>query len=141
MRTAIRAAVLALTLSLGGCLTLSELGSTIQFATSSVNNPVSATNIYQIKNAYAASAELAVEYRRYCWSAPYANLMADPVASRLCRSRRPVTRAIMAADQKAFFAVSAAENFVTANPTLSAVSVISAAVKAVTDFRNVIPAK
>lgn len=139
MRKVIFAVVLALPLS--GCLTFGELGSAFNFATTSIGNPVTATNVYQVKNGYAVAAELAVEYRRYCWSASYKVLMTDPVANKLCKSRRPITRAIMAADQKAFFAVSTAENFVRDNPTLSAASVISAAVKAVTDFRNVIPTK
>jgi predicted small secreted protein len=140
-RINLAAALVAVSLTLGGCMTLSEIGTAFHYATASVNNPVSATNIYQIKNGYAAAAQLAVEYRNYCWSASYRVLMADPVGKALCKSRRPVTRAIMAADSKAFFAVSAAENFVRDNPTLSAATVISAAAKAVADFRNAIPAK
>lgn len=141
-RINLAAALVAISLTLGGCMTLAEIGSAFSFATASVNNPVTSTNIYQLKNAYAAAATLATEYRSYCWSfASYRAVMADPVASKLCRSRRPVTRVIVAADEKAFFAVSAASNFVRDNPTLSAVTVINAAVKAVADFRSAIPAK
>ena len=67
--------------------------------------------------------------------------MADPVGKRLCRARRPIARMISASDEKAFFAISEAENFIRMNPTLSAVTLIRAAAKAVSDYRNIIPAK
>lgn len=127
---------LSLTLALAGC---GHLGDVAKLATASIENPISGVDIYRVKNTYAAALELAVEYRRYCWSAPYKTLMADPVGRPLCQSRRRVVRAIQAADTRANAAIGAAETFVASNPTISAVSVVGAAWDAVTAFRAAIP--
>lgn len=138
MRRIILAASLAL--ALGGCAG-TQFGEFTRAITTTYNNPVSTTDIYRVKNTYAAGLELAVEYRRYCWSAAYRVLMADPVAKKLCSSRRVVVRAIQRTDEKAFAAIAAAENFVRDHPTISAIQMIGAASQAVADFRNAIPAK
>lgn len=140
MRRIILAVTLALTL--GGCASLpGPLGDAVKVLTTTINNPVGPVDIYRVKNTYAAALEVAAEYRRYCWSQPYAVLMTDPVAKPICQNRRQIVRAFQKADEKAFFAISAAENFVAANPTLNAASAISAAWQAVTDFQSAIPTK
>lgn len=136
MRKIILAVTLAL--SLAGC---GHLGDVLKLATASIENPISGVDIYLVKNTYAAALEIAAEYRRYCYSAPYKILMADPVAGPLCQKRRAIIRKIDSADDKASAAIAAAESFVANNPTISAVSVISAAWDAVTAFKTSIPTK
>lgn len=128
----------ALALSLAGC---GHIGDALKLATASIENPISGVDIYRVKNTYAAALEIAAEYRRYCWSAPYKALMADAVARPLCQKRRAVVRRIDSADDKASAAISAAETFVANNPTISAVTVIGAAWDAVTAFKTSIPTK
>lgn len=135
-------AILALTLTLGGCASLGSIGERVLnlpagVLTTTINNPVAPVNIYQAKVVYASTLELVVGYREYCWSKPYAALMADPVARPVCQKRRQVVRAMQAADDKAFAALKTADNFVRSNPTLDASSAIRAAIAAVSDFQNV----
>lgn len=132
------ASIVTLALSLAGC---GHFGDTLKLATSSIENPISGVDIYRVKNTYAAALEIAAEYRRYCWSAPYKALMADAVARSLCQKRRAVVRTIDSADDKASAAISAAESFVANNPTISAVTVIGAAWDAVAAFKTSIPTK
>lgn len=131
--------VLLITLVLPGCAG-TNIGELFSAATTTITNPVSATNIYQVKNAYAATMELAVSYREFCYAKPYAALMADPAAKPVCQNRRKVIRAIQSAQPKAASAIRSAETFVRNNPTLNAASAISSAWSAVTAFRNAIPA-
>lgn len=132
--------VAALTLSLAGCASLpGPLGDIVKAITTTVINPVDQTDIYRVKNAYAATLELAVEYRRYCWSAPYATLMTDPVAQPVCRQRRAVVRAFQKAQRNAGAALVIAQNFIANNPTLDAASAVRAAWQAVADFKNFVP--
>jgi hypothetical protein len=135
------AAVLALAVMLSGCATQfgQRAGAIVSAVTTTVNNPVGNTDIYRIKNAYAAALELAVQYRSYCWSAPYATLMADPVAKPVCQHRRAVVRAVQKGKANAHAAIVAAQNFVRDNPTLNAATAIGAAWTAVTDFQNAVP--
>lgn len=135
-----RKIILAITLALSlvGC---GHLGDVLKLATASIDNPISGVDIYRVKNTYAAALEIAAEYRQYCYSAPYKTLMADPVARPLCQKRRAIIRKIDSADDKASAAIAAAESFVANNPTISAVSVISAAWDAVTAFKTSIPTK
>lgn len=130
--------ICAVTLSLGGCAG-TKVGDLLQAATTTIANPVGTTDIYRVKNAYAAALELAVEYRRYCWSKPYAALMADPVSKPVCEKRRAVVRFAQVAQRNASGAVVAAENFVANNPTLNASTVVGAAWQAVTDFQKAVP--
>ena len=138
-RIASRMAISLLALSLAGCAT--PFGTYTRALTTTINNPVTEVDIYRVKSTYAAAGELVVEWRRYCWSAPYAALMKDPVARSVCSSRRGRLRIIQSADNRAFAALSAAERFVAENPSLNAVSAISAAWRAVVTFQNAIPAK
>lgn len=130
---------LALTLALASCAQIQKAGNFVATATQTFVNPLGSTDIYRVQNVYAAGLTLAVEYRNYCWSKPYAVLMVDPIARPICQNRRPVVRAIQAAKGNAFNAIRVADNFIRANPTGNAVSYISAAWSAVQDFRATIP--
>jgi hypothetical protein len=105
--------------------------------TTTVTNPVAPVNIYQAKTVYDATLELTNGYRDYCYSKPFAVLMADPVSRPVCKSRRAIVRAMQAADDKAAAAMETATNFVRNNPTLDATSAIRAALTAVTEFQNI----
>lgn len=137
--------ILALTisLSLAGCaggfggLAERVLNLPAGVLATSVSNPVAPVNIYQAKTVYAATLELANGYRDYCYSKPFAALMADPVSKPVCKSRRAIVRAMAAADDKAAAAIQTADNFVRNNPTLDATSAIRAAIAAVTEFQNI----
>lgn len=128
--------LLLLAIGLAGCETINTAGKFFTAATTTINNPVRSVDLYRVKNVYAATLELAVKYRAFCWSKPYAVLMADPVAKPVCQRRRSVVRQMQAADNKATAAIRTAENFVRNNPTLNATSAIGAAWAAVTDFQN-----
>lgn len=135
---------IGLTLSLAGCVTpgavLNDISTGITVATSSVANPITNTNIYQLKNGYAAALQLSVDWRNYCWSKPYAVLMADPVTKVACKSRRATVRTIQATKARAKQAIADAQNFVAQNPTVNAVAVVNAAWAALTSFQNAVPA-
>jgi hypothetical protein len=121
-------------LALGGCL--QTFGEVTRAVTTTIANPVGGKNIYQAKLVYASALEIAVKYREYCYSRPYASLMADPVAKPICQNRRPNVRALQSARWKASAAIRTADNFVRNNPTLNATSAIGAAWAAVTDFQS-----
>lgn len=133
----IPALLLALTVS--ACGPGTKVGDLISLATSTVTNPVTAVNVYQVKNGYAAALELAVAYRSYCWSKSYAAILKDPVMKPLCQSRRSAVRSIQKAQLQAHDAIDQAQEFVRLNPTLDASAVIALAVKAVGSFRSAVP--
>jgi hypothetical protein len=138
-RINIAAALVAVSLALSGCAG-TRVGEVIQFATASVANPVTSTNIYQAENAYAAALTLADEWRTYCWARPYRVLLADPIAKQVCWRRRPVLRNILNYGPKARTALAQAKAFVRDHPTLDASLMIRAAIAAVAKFREVVPA-
>lgn len=127
-------------LALGGCQTV-PFGDIISIANAQIANPITATNVYQVKNGYAASLQIAADWRQYCFSMKYRTIMADPIAKPVCSSRRSVVRAIRTYGPVAGKAVQDAETFVAQHPTLDASAVISVAMQAVAKFRAVIPAK
>lgn len=130
---------LAITFLVSGCGAGSQVGSFIDKATATVANPVSATDLYRAKNVYAATLQLAVDYRTYCWAKPYATLVADPVSKAICSNRRAVVRTIQAQRPKAAAAIVTAENFIRNNPTLNAATAVAAAWQAVQDFQAAVP--
>lgn len=136
MKILTRLAAVAFVLALPACTTIDGA---LTAVTTTIANPVGPTNIYQIKNAYAAGDALVINYRRYCWAAPYAAIMADPIAGPTCQNRRAVVRAAQSARAKASAAINAADKFVRANPTLSAASLLSAAWSAVSDYKAAVP--
>ncbi len=138
-RINLAAALVAISLALGGCAG-TQFGDFIKFASASAANPVTATNIYQAKNAYAAALTVADEWRAYCFGMSYKVLMADPVARPVCSRRRAVTRAILNSGPKARDALAQAEAFVNDHPTLDASFIIRAAIDAVAKFRAIVPA-
>lgn len=126
-------------LSLGACGPGSKVGQLIEAATATYDNPASKTNIYQIKNGYAATLELADQWRTYCYARPYAVLMADPIAKPLCEHRRAVVRAIQKQRPRVKLAITEAEDFVRDHPTLNAATAITAAWSTLQDFQALVP--
>lgn len=131
--------IVLLSLTLAGCGAGTNLGDILTAATSTVVNPVNTVEIYRAKNVYAASLQIMVKYREYCWSKPYAALMADAVAKPTCQNRRPAVRAMQAAQLNASKAIAAAEDFARNYPTLNAATAVSAMWTAVTAFQNTMP--
>lgn len=117
------------------------------FQGGSVVNPVTSVDMYRVKNVYAATLELVVKWREYCGipagaaasTRSYASLMADPIAKPVCQNRRATLRRIQSAQSKAGQAISYADGWVRANPTVSAASVIGPAWEAVTLFQQSVP--
>lgn len=130
--------VVILFLLLPACTT-QQSGVVGQILTGTLINPISQTNIYELKNVYAIAAQSAVSYRGYCYARPYATLMADPIAGPICKDRRAIVRTIQKYKNTAFAAVVAAANFVKANPTLDATVLINTAWSSVTALQNAIP--
>lgn len=129
---------LLLSLALAGCAG-TPAGNLLSAATTTITNPVTATDIYRLKQTYAATLQVAVDYRAHCYAKPYAALIADPVDKVLCQNRRAVVRAIQSAQLKAHSAVQSAQDFAVNNPTLDAATAITAAWDAVTAFQNAVP--
>lgn len=142
MRTILSRLVIAaaLALSLAGCAG-TPAGDALRAVTATYTNPVGPVDIYRVKNTYAAALQIVVSYREYCWSKPYAALMADPVSKPICEHRRAIVRTAQSTRVKARAAITAAENFIASNPTLNAATAVAAAWQAVTDFQNSIPTK
>ncbi len=138
MRRFLLLPVILIALAVSGCAG-TKVGDLLSVATSTVTNPVRSVDIYRVKNVYAATLQLVVDYRKYCWDRSYAVLMADPVAKPVCRYRRIVVRTAQTTQVKAGSAIRSADSFVRDNPTLNASNVIGAAWQAVTDFQNAVP--
>lgn len=142
MRRLLLIPALFLSLAVAGCGTTgTNLSNLLSVVTTPVANPVTAVNLYQLKNGYAAALQLAADWRTYCYSKPYAQLLLDPVAKPICQNRRATVRTIQSVKATASAAVVDATNFVTANPTLDASTVINYAFKAITNFQNAVPAQ
>lgn len=125
--------VASLGVVLGGC------PATVGTLLTPVTNPVNSVDIYRVKNTYAATLQLAADWRTYCYSKAYADVLQDPVMKPVCESRRGTVRQIQKYQPLAGTAVRKADDFVKNNPTLSAVSVIGPAWDAVTAFQAVVP--
>lgn len=129
-----------LVLSLAACAPLNKVGDIIAAAATTITNPVGTVDIYRVKNGYAAALQLVLDYRNYCWSKPYATLVADTVSKPICQNRRQVVRTAQAAKSTASRAITVADNFIRNNPTGNAATYISAAWGAVQDFQASVPA-
>lgn len=133
------AAAVASAFALAGCETANRVTSVITAATSTFANPVGEVDIYRAKNLYLATLKLANGWREYCWSKPYASIVADPVMRPACENRRATVRALQTANLNAAAGWRSAETFIRNNPSGNAVSYITAAWKAVNDFKNAVP--
>lgn len=131
MRRFLIGVVLALTLSACGG------GSLLP----SIQNPLTGNNAYQAHIAYTATLQLADDYRTYCYKKPYKQILLDPAMRLVCQNRRTVIRNIQKYQPPAGEAVAFAEDFVANNPTISPITAVSAAWKAVTQFQGVLPAR
>lgn len=135
MRLFTAALITSIGLLLGGCP--ATTGGVLQSI--SIPNPVTNVDIYRVKNTYAATLQLAADWRKYCWSKSYQAILADPIARPVCKDRRATVRAIQKYQPIAGTAVRRAEAFVAANPTINPGGVIGLAWDAVTDFQRVVP--
>jgi hypothetical protein len=136
--------VALIVLGLSGCGTnlgkfADGVGSAVKLATTSVANPVTTTNIYQVKVGYKAALGIVADYRRYCYARPYAALMADSISKPICENRRQYIRTAQAAKAKAKSAIAKADTFIKENPTLNASTVVTLAWDAVKDFQLSVP--
>lgn len=131
--------ITAVALTLAGCGAAQKVADFVGTVTAPIVNPVREVDIYRVKNTYAATLALAVNYREYCWSKSYAALLADPIAKPICQQRRNVMRNIQVTQSKASAAIRQAEAFIRANPTISAAAIVQAAWAAVQEFRRVVP--
>jgi hypothetical protein len=130
------------TLLVAGCTTV-DLGKVFTGTT----NPVTSVDMYRVKNVYGATLELVIKWREYCGipagatksTRSYASLMTDPIAKPVCQNRRATLRVIQSSQAKAGSAITYADNWVRANPTVSAASVIGPAWDAVTLFQQAVP--
>ena len=135
MRRLFATLALVSTLALGGCAG-TPLGEALRVATTEYKNPLGPVAIYRAKLVFDATRELVVAYREYCWKQPYEDLMKDPIAGPVCKSRRPVVRSMQRADEKAELAIVTASNFVRQNPKVNATNLIAAAVAAANSFKD-----
>ncbi len=95
-------------------------------ACASINNPVSRTTIVTAESAYGVALSAAVAYRKLC---------ADKVIARATCA--PVVTKLQNADRKVQVALSNLRLFVKNNPTVDAVSLITAVKDAVDDFQAI----
>ena len=72
------AVVLSLGVVLGGCP--ATTGNIFQ----SVPNPITNVDIYRVKNVYAATLELSVKWRAYCYEVSYAQILSERVRRPVC---------------------------------------------------------
>jgi len=96
-------------------------------ACASINNPINRTELYNAEAAYGLALSAAVGYRRLC-------VQRTPSIYPQCRA---VVPKLQAADRKVQGAVAAVRAFVKDNPTVTPVSLIAAAQKALADFQAV----
>lgn len=102
--------VIALAGSLAGCATF--------------NNPLNTSQLYDTEAAYGTALALANGYKKSCIQK----------VSPIYPTCRTIVPKLQAADRNVQGALAAARNFIRDNPTISAVSLIGAVEKAVTDF-------
>jgi hypothetical protein len=133
------AAAVASAFALAGCQTTDNITNVITTATSTFTNPVGKVDVYRVKNVYLATLKLANAWREYCWSKPYSAIVADPVMRPACQNRRATVRALQTANRNAAAGLRSAETFIRDNPSGNAVTYITAAWKAVNDFKNAVP--
>lgn len=136
MKRILTAIAIVSAVTFGGCAQVKEF---VDATTTTITNPVSAVDIYRVKNVYAATLQAAVDWRTYCYSKSYKAILADPVMKPVCQNRRAVVLAVQSAQPKAASALKSAEDFVAQNPTINATAAISAAWAAVANFKNAIP--
>lgn len=124
--------VLSLGVLVGGCPATTNV-------LQSVPNPITNVDIYRVKNVYAATLELSVKWRAYCYEVSYAQILADPIRKPVCKDRRKIVRQIQRYQPLAGKAVRKADEFVRANPTVNAASIVGPAWDAVVAFQSVVP--
>lgn len=135
------ASAVALSIGVSGCAGTPP-GDLLRAATRQIANPVTPTNIQQVKIAFAAGQDLVQRYQQDCFGSdlpPYpvnlAVIKADPILAVQCKHRVSRWNAMRDAEDKAYNAIVVADQFIARNPSGNAATYISAAWKAVTDYR------
>jgi hypothetical protein len=128
--------LLAATLAFAGCAvkptSVLEGGTSL---TATVANPVQPRPLFETKLVYASAQKLVIRYRAYCYRKPFAELQADAVDRPVCGNRRVIIGQLQSAEDKAYRAIKAAEQFAS-NSSLSAVTALQAAWSAVSTFQS-----
>jgi len=105
--------IFALSIALAGCAGIG-----------SVTNPVTRTDLVSAESAYGVALSAAVGYRKLCADKAIARATCAPVVLKLQR-----------ADQKVQVALKNLRSFVRDNPTVDAISLVTAVKDAVSDFQ------
>lgn len=100
----------------------------------SVDQPIGPRQMAVIESAYRTAIVGAVNYRRYCYSAPIESLPG------VCANRRNVVLAMQSAKAKVLPVLQRLRTFVRNNQTVSAASAFAEVRAALADFQNLIPA-
>jgi hypothetical protein len=120
--------LLAATLAFAGCAvkptSVLEGGTSL---TATVANPVQPRPLFETKLVYASAQKLVIRYRAYCYR--------KPVDRPVCGNRRVIIGQLQSAEDKAYRAIKAAEQFAS-NSSLSAVTALQAAWSAVSTFQS-----
>ena len=124
-----------LTLGVGGCAAIGTVLDITSKIGSGIVNPVSVRDLDAAENAYGIAVAVSVNYRRYCWNKPLADF--TQVQKVTCTNRRGVVRQMQASRRAAKTALVSARSLVLDNPTITPVSAISLAIRAVGDFQRI----
>lgn len=119
--------------ALQGCETFRGITNVVKAATTTVANPVGREELYNLEASYRAALSISVAYRRYCYSAPLAQL-----PQVICGRRRAVVLKMQDLDRTAYRAVVTARNAIEGNSTISVASAFGIARQAIADFKNVV---
>ncbi len=132
-------ALVAIALSTTACAG-TKIGDFVSAATSTINNPVQPVNLYQAKVVYAAAQDLVLQYKDKCFGIDgkktVAQIQADSSIIEICTHRISRWNLMKKADANAYNAIKVADSFIVNNPSGNAVSYITAAWKAATDFKT-----
>lgn len=116
---------------LGGCATTPFSSTVSNFVTNGVANPINNDQLAAIISSYGVTQTAAIGYM----GLPRCTKTNNFSATNIC-SKRSVKVVIQTADRNASAAINRAINFIKANPTLDASSLIAAAAGAVDTFNQ-----
>ena len=130
-RTFIALALMGAVLGLGACTTDQSVLSGGTSLTASIPNPANKQQLAAAESTYNIAANAALVYR----SRPLCKTGTVETLENIC-ARRSVVVKMQTYDRNAYAALKAARTFVRNNPTISAVSIIAAAQRAVSDYQS-----
>lgn len=129
--------VILLALGLGGCETMSLFTgdkSILSGGTSilaETQNPIGPQQLAVIEASYRAALVTAVNYRRYCYSKPVAELPG------FCANRRGIVTLMQRTNQKVRVALVALRKFAKSGDNVNAIGAFAAAKAALQEFQQV----